>query len=132
MKAKGKKFFLWIVAAIVILLAIQWSMGFLGGHGMHAMHHFHPGYGRGEAHFMYGPQPTMGAFHFIRFAAGLVFWLAVTVILFKWLRKKATARSFKHSTMGEPVFYHTYSSNHAQTDFLDEWEKNQNKPKEEQ
>ncbi|WCN36283.1 hypothetical protein [Aneurinibacillus uraniidurans] len=128
MKAKGKKVFLWIVAVIVTLLAIQWSMRFLGGHGMHAMHHFHSGYGRDEARFMYGPHP-MGAFQFIRFAAGLALWVAVAAILCKWLWKK---RPLKHSAMGEPVFYHTYSANHAQTDFLDEWEKNQNKPKEEQ
>ncbi|GEN33529.1 hypothetical protein [Aneurinibacillus danicus] len=138
MKTKAWKVVLWMLAALFILLAIQWVMGMPGGPDMHAAHHgppsFHPGYGHGRPHFMSEHHPA-GMFYFIGTALSLVFWLALIAVIIGWLLKKRGTRHFNHAITEAPVSFYSYTTNPHQLDLLDEWEKkqaNQTNHKEEQ
>jgi ABC-type branched-subunit amino acid transport system permease subunit len=136
MKTKMKKGLKWIMGTILLLIVIKLVMEILGGGAHPVRPHMYFGYGDyGHAPFMRGHHP-MGGFHFIQsFIWSIVtvsLGLAAIVILFGWFKRKDNTRGSNHSITEIPFSYTTHNLTSYQADFLDEWEKNQNRHKEEQ
>ncbi|ERI07793.1 hypothetical protein HMPREF0083_04121 [Aneurinibacillus aneurinilyticus ATCC 12856] len=74
----------------------------------------------------------LGALHFIDSLLCIAFWGAVILLFMGWLYKRRNShRPSGYSIMDTSHFSHTYSQSPHHVDFLDEWEKNQRKHKEE-
>lgn len=126
MKTKIKQGLKWIVAAIFLMIVMKLVLGLWGGHPFHGAHEFRPyhGMGHGQPHMMRG-QAFMGGFQWIWTLVTIAFWSGVIVILVRWFRRKTNSQIIQ-----QPFSYPSYSSHVQSVDFLDEWEKNQMKPKE--
>jgi hypothetical protein len=135
MKTKIRKGLKWILATILLLVVIKFVMEILGGGAHPVRPHMGFGYGDyGHAPFIRGHHP-MGGFHFIwSFIWSIVtvgLGLAAIVILFRWFQRKNNTRDSNHSSTEIPLSYPIHNLTSYQADFLDEWEKNQSRHKEE-
>lgn len=125
---KIKKGLKWVLAAIVLWIVAKAGMTIYGVFH-HTLYFRHPmGLGFG-GHGMRGHH-HIGFFHFIQPLVSVAFWIVVIVILAGWLMKKMNSRRVSHSLAAIPTTDSSHLPYSAEADFLDEWEKNQTNPKE--
>lgn len=136
MSVQMKKFVLWAIAAIPIIIVIKLLSNLFWG-----LEEYREGprlYEMGRGHvagfphhqFMYGPH--YGGEHlFIPIIVFLIIGAAIGVLLLKWMRGKRREQSFEHFTTEIPFSNINVSLHNRNADILDKWEQTQIKEKEE-